>query len=100
MDTALNLRDIQVITQTALASCAFASNDVYTRAEDMRVRLTSLDKAVVMSRNEKVKTLLVINTVEGFRSIITKVLALSVTGIIVEGNVSIPMRAVYSVNIE
>jgi hypothetical protein len=100
MDTALNLRDIPAITSGELASCKFASNEVYTRMEDMRVRLTSLDKAVVMSRNESVKTLLVVNTDSGFRSIFTKVLALNRNGIIVEGNIAIPMHAVYSVNIE
>jgi hypothetical protein len=100
MDTALNLRDIPVMTQVELASCSFASHEVYTRVEDMRVRLTSLDKAMVMSRDAKMKTLLVVNTTSGFRSIITKVLALNPMGIIVEGNVSIPMHAVYSVNIE
>lgn len=100
MDTALNLRDIPAITSADLASCAFASNEVYTRIEDVRVRLTGLDKALMMSRNEKVKTLLVVNTENGFRSIFTKVLALNVNGIIVEGNISIPMHAVYSVNIE
>lgn len=100
MDTALNLRDIPAITSGELASCAFAPNEVYTRMEDIRVRFSALDKAMVMSRNESVKTLLVVNTMNGFRSIITKVLALNVQGIIVEGNISVPMHAVYSVNIE
>ncbi|MES2560739.1 MAG: hypothetical protein V4590_13420 [Bacteroidota bacterium] len=100
MDTALNLRDIPAITQAELASCAFATTEVYTRMEDVRVRLSALDKAMVMSRNEKVKTLLVVNTAGGFRSITTKVLALNPQGVILEGNIAIPMHAIYSVNVE
>ncbi len=83
-----------------LASCTFTNMEVYTRMEDIRVRLASLDKAMVMSRSEKVKALLVVNTTNGFRSITTKVLMVNPGSIIVEGNISIPMHAVYSVNIE
>ena len=100
MDTALNLRNVPGITQTDLASCTFADKEVYTRVEDLRVRLTSLDKAMVMSRSEKVKTLLVVNTTNGFRSITTKVLAVNPKTILVEGNIAIPVHAVYSVIIE
>ena len=100
MDTALNLRDIPAITSIELASCTFAQNEIYTRVEDMRVRLTSLDKAVVMCRSEKVNTLLVVYTVNGFSSIKTNRLMFNPKGIIIEGNISIPMHAIYSVNIE
>lgn len=100
MDTALNLREVPAISASELASCSFAAEEVYTRVEDMRVRLTSLDKAAVMCRNEKVKTLLVVHTTVGFRSISTKVLKVSPKNIIVEGNILIPVHAVYSANIE
>lgn len=100
MDTALNLRDIPAITPAELASCIFPKTELYTRVEDMRVRLTSLDKAVVMCRSEKVKTLLVVNTAAGFRSIITKIMKLDPQQIILEGNIAVPVQAVYSVNIE
>ena len=53
-----------------------------------------------MCRSEKVNTLLVVNTVNGFRSIKTNILMLNPKGIIIEGNISIPMHAIYSVNIE
>lgn len=100
MDTALNLRDIPAITPAELANSTFPDKELYTRVEDMRVRLTSLDKAVVMCRSEKVKTLLVVNTNTGFRSIITKVMRLDANRIVLEGNITIPVHAVYSVNIE
>ncbi len=100
MDTALNLRDIQTITAAELESCSFPSGDVYQRDEDKRVRLLSLDKAMTLSKNEKFKTLLVIHTTEGFKSLQTQVLAMGPQGITIEGNYLIPMHAVYSANIE
>jgi hypothetical protein len=100
MDTALNLRDIPVITPVELTSCPLAEGEIYTRPEDIRVRLVSLDKACVLSRSEHVKTLLVINTANGFRSLYTKVLSVNPSSILIEGNLTIPMHAIYSVNIE
>jgi len=100
MDSALNLRDIEKITEQGLASVQFASEELYHRVEDLRTRFLSLDKAFSMSRSEKVKTLLVINTIDGFKAIETKVLSLNAKGIIISGNIFIPMHAIYNVIIE
>jgi hypothetical protein len=100
MDTALNLRDIEKVTIGELRNCQFPAEEIYTRDEDKRVRFLSLDKAVTMSRNEKVNTLLVVNTTKGFKAITTKVLGLNMQGITITENMFIPMSAVYSVNIE
>lgn len=100
MDTALNLRDLPQLTLADLATCTFASSEVYTRVEDMRVRIVSLDKALTLSRSSNVETVLALNTIEGFKSIRTKVLGLTVEGVYVENNQFIPMHAIYSVNIE
>jgi hypothetical protein len=100
MDTALNLRDIQKVKATDLPNIGFASTEVFTSADDMRVRVVSLDKAVIFSRNPSVKTLLVVNTQQGFRAVETPVFSLSLQSITINEGVTVPLHAVYSVNIE
>jgi hypothetical protein len=100
MDTVLNLRELETITAEELASCSFPSEDVYLRDEDKRVRFVSLDKAMTLAKHDRYKTLLVIRTTEGFKSLKTYVLAMNFVSVTIEGNYQIPIQAVYSVNIE
>ncbi len=100
MDTALNLRDIQQVTESELSGYQYASNEVYTRPEDIRVRFVSLEKAVTLSGSKLVKTLLVVNTTKGFRALQTKIIGMNESGIALEGKTFIPMHAIYSVNID
>jgi hypothetical protein len=100
MDTALNLRDIQQITESELSTYQFAIDEIYTRSEDMRVRYVSLEKAVTLSGSILVKTLLVINTTRGFRALNTKIIGMNESGIALEGKTFVPMHAIYSVNID
>jgi hypothetical protein len=100
MDTALNLRDIQQIAESELSTYQFATDEIYTRSEDMRVRYVSLEKAVTLSGSILVKTLLVINTSKGFRALNTKIIGMNASGIALEGKTFVPMHAIYSVNID
>lgn len=100
MDTALNLRDIQRVTESELSAYQYASNEVYTRPEDIRVRFVSLEKAVTLSGSKLVKTLLVVNTTKGFRALNTKIIGMNQNGIALEGKTFVPMHAIYSVNID
>lgn len=100
MDTALNLRDLPRLNPDQLTGVQFATTEVYTRPEDMRVRVVALDKAVILGRDPNVQTLLAVNTTEGMMAIEARVLALNMQGVVIEPNVFIPMHAIYSVNIE
>lgn len=100
MDTALNLREIERISLDELPNYTFGSNDIYNRTEDRRVRLLSLDKAKNLSGNSLFKTLMVLATTDGFRSLETKIVAFGPQGVTIEGNMIVPMHAIYSVNIE
>ncbi|MCU0442552.1 MAG: hypothetical protein MUE96_09150 [Bacteroidia bacterium] len=100
MDTALNLRDLPRLNSTQLAGVQFAITEVYTRPEDMRVRIVALDKAVILGRDPNIQTLLAVNTTQGMIAIESRVLALNMEGVVIESNVFIPMHAIYSVNLE
>lgn len=100
MDTALNLRDIKKVSLNELLTLKLTNQEVYSREEDIRVRLSALDKAFTFSRSDLYKTLLVISTDAGFRAIQTKIISLNLDHIIVEGNYQIPIPCIYSVNIE
>ncbi len=100
MDTALNLRDIQQITESELSGYQYPSNELYTRPEDIRVRFVALEKAVTLSGSKLVKTLLVVDTTKGFRRLYTKIVGMNESGIALEGKTFVPMHAIYSVNLE
>ena len=100
MDTVLNLRELETMTEAQLATCVFPSEDVYHRDEDKRVRIVSLDKAITLAKHDKFRTLLVVNTRDGLKSIQTQVLSMTLQHILIDGHFQIPIQAVYSVNIE
>jgi hypothetical protein len=100
MDTALNLRDLPRVSEKELSGYQFASGEVYTRPEDIRVRYVALDKAITLSGSKLVKTLLVVNTTKGFIALDTKIIGMNESGIALEGKTFVPMHAIYSVNID
>lgn len=100
MDTALNLRDLPRVSEKELAGYQYASEEVYTRPEDIRVRYVAIDKAITLSGSKLVKTLLVVNTTQGFIGVDTKIIGMNESGIALEGKTFVPMHAVYSVNLD
>lgn len=100
MDTALNLRDLPRVALNELGATQLASTEVFSGSDDMRARVVALDKAITMGRSSKIKTLLAINTTDGFKAIEAKIIGMNLEGVILENNAFIPMHAIYSVNIE
>lgn len=99
MDKVLNLRAVKPISLDEMNNVSFPSEDVFTRDEDKRTRITALDKAVTLSRNSKITTNLVFNTLQGYRSVQAPVLGINLSGAVIEGNHFIPMHAIYSTDI-
>jgi hypothetical protein len=98
MDKVLNLREVKPISLNEMSKVSFPSEDVFARDEDKRTRITALDKAVTLCRS-KMKTNVVFNTLEGFRSVEAPVLGINLSGAVIEGNHFIPMHAIYSTDI-
>jgi hypothetical protein len=99
MDKVLNLRSIKPIGLEEMGKVTYPELDVFERDEDKRTRIGTLDKAVTLGRSAKVKTNLVFNTIEGYRSVQCIVLAMNASGAVIEGDHFIPMRAIYSTDI-
>jgi hypothetical protein len=99
MDTALNLREVPVISPDALFQIQYTDKDVLDRIEDIRVRRLSLDKAVTLGKSVKIKTRLVLYTQNGFVQL-NKVIVhlLNEKGITIDGDYFIPMHAIYTVD--
>jgi hypothetical protein len=100
MDTALNLRDLPKVNEADLSGYQFVSEEIYSRAEDIRVRYTALDKAITLSGSKLIKTLLVVKTDKGFIALDTKIIGMNENGIALEGKTFVPMQAIYSVNMD
>lgn len=99
MDTALNLREVPVISPAELFHVHYTDSDVLNRVEDTRVRRVNLDKALTLSKNVKIKTRLVVYTTKGFVQL-TQVVIHFVhdKGVTIEGDHFIPLHSIYSVD--
>lgn len=99
MDKVLNLREIKPISLSEMSTVSFPPGDVFARDEDKRTRITSLDKAVTLGKSVKIKTNLIFNTTEGYRSVACVVLGINLSGAVIEGNHFIPMHAIYTADV-
>jgi hypothetical protein len=99
MDKVLNLRSIKPISIGEMTGITYPSQDVFVRDEDKRTRITALDKAVTLGRSAKIKTNLVFNSEQGYRSVSCIVHAIDIKGVTIDGGHFIPMHAIYSTDI-
>ncbi len=99
MDTALNLREVPVISPDALFNIQYAEKEVLDRMEDIRVRRVNLDKAVTLGKSAKIKTRLVLYTKDGFVQLNGLIVHfVNDKGVTIDGDHFIPMHSIYSVD--
>jgi hypothetical protein len=99
MDKVLNLREIKEIALDELFHANYGEVDALEAETDKRVRRVNLDKAVTLGRSVKIKTRLVIKTVEGYVQVKGIVHFVADKGITLEKDHFIPMHAIHSVDL-
>ncbi len=98
--TLSNFRKLEASSNEQLKSAQFADTDVLTLAEDIRVRLTNINKALAFCNDEKAKTAIILKTVEGkLLKVDAGIVSCNGTHINTTSGITIPLACVYSVDI-
>jgi hypothetical protein len=96
--TLANFRNLPVSSKEDLAKVQFDALDVLSRPEDIRVRRTNLDKAIVLGRSERIKTSVILKSADNLYRLETNILSITADSAITSNGLQIPLRCIYSVD--
>jgi len=91
--------DIELVLKEDLGSMNFLSEDVLTTAEERRVRLANLEKAVILGNGYKGKVRVIFETTDGVKAVETTVWQAAEDTILLKGGVTIPIHCIREVMI-
>ncbi len=81
-----------------LSKLIFDEQDVLTRDEDLRVRLTNIDKAIALRSSKENKTSVILKTKSGLIKMDTGILSHDSNSVYTDGGYKIPLQCIYSVD--
>ncbi|MDZ4667587.1 MAG: hypothetical protein SGJ00_06860 [bacterium] len=94
--TLSNFRDIPASSKEEIFKIQFHSNDVLVREEDIRVRRTNLDKAMVLGRDEKFITAIILKSGQQLYRVEDIVESIKDEYIYTKNGLKIPIVCIYS----
>ncbi|MFN4082369.1 MAG: hypothetical protein ACK4K9_01935 [Bacteroidia bacterium] len=94
-----NFRLIPTESDDILKNITLSDNDVLTRPEDQRVRLTNLSKAISLAKSKKVKTFITIKDNNGqLHKFNLNISGFNTQNAITNKGYQIPLKCIFSVD--
>lgn len=90
---------IELVNKEAISRYKFVINDVLQTAEERKIRLAQLEKAMILGNGYKGKVKIIFETQEGTKAVETTVWQTDQENIMLKGSVNIPIRCIREVQI-
>lgn len=97
MQKVINVREIEVVEN--LEGLKLFGQDVLPHVEDQRVRRVNLDKAATLTKGKDIKASIVLDTPQGYKKIMAKIIGVDHQSVWIENNFIIPIQAIYAVDV-